>query len=494
VARVLVVDDSPSVRALVCDRIRKAGHVVEEAPSGEAGAERALAECPDVVVTDLVMSGISGVQLCRLLRSEPTTAHVPVILLTSSGDKRSRFWARSAGAAAYVSKDRLDDLVLMLPTLATTQPPPAPSPGVLASSPTAVQGAERAAPRRSVHERVSAILDVALFDSVVAGEVRALGSAGTMPRFFEALAGLVSDVLNYRWLALLPCRPGAPLFVHGHPSEREAIEAMARSVLGAGPDRVAHVVQDERAVRGDGTAPEEWAVSFGSRPSARLAIGPCARGMSRDERRLLSIVANEAGGPLEMTALYEDARRLATVDTLTGLLNRRAFLDVLDRESARSERHSYPLSLLLLDADHFKRVNDTYGHAAGDAVLQGFARVLGHVARRSDVVARWGGEEFVVALPQTGAAGARVAAERVRRALAEARYPIPGGEPLRMTASVGAATALPPWQRDAVISAADEAMYAAKARGRNRVEFAGTGASDTPGGPPAGTTAPDHPG
>ena len=148
-----------------------------------------------------------------------------------------------------------------------------------------------------------------------------------------------------------------------------------------------------------------------------------------------------------MIALYEDARRLATVDTLTGLLNRRAFLDALERESARSERHAYPLSVLLLDVDHFKRVNDTYGHAAGDAVLQGFARVLSSVARRSDVVGRWGGEEFVVALPQTGAAGARVAAERVRRALAEARYPIPGGDPLRMTASVGAATSSRPGPR-----------------------------------------------
>ena len=490
-ARVLVVDDSPSVRALVSDRIRKAGHVVEEAPNGEVGAELALAECPDVVVTDLVMTGLSGVQLCRLLRSEPSTSHVPVILLTGSGDRRSRFWARSAGAAAYVSKDKLDELVLLLPTLASTQPPPAPpgpqgAPLATALSPSS---GDKVVPRRAIHERVSAILDVALFDAVVAGEVRALGSAGTMPRFFEGLAGLMSDVMNYRWLALLPARAGAPLFVHGHPAEREAVEAMARAVLGAGPDRKAHVIEDERAVRGEGTPTEEAAIAFGEQRTARLALAPSARGMSRDERRLLSIVATEAGGPLEMTALYEDARRLATIDTLTGLLNRRAFLDALERESARSERPGYPLSLLLLDADHFKRVNDTYGHAAGDAVLQGFARVLSAVARRSDVVGRWGGEEFVVALPQTGAAGARVAAERVRRALADARYPIPGGDPLRMTASIGAATVQPPWTKEAVVSAADEAMYAAKARGRNRVEFAGAGALGPVPGP---ANVPDH--
>ena len=93
--RVLVVDDSAAVRTLVSSRLREAEYEVEEAGSGEAGAERALCAPPDVVVTDLVMSGISGLQLCRLLRSDPSTAKVPVVLLTGSGDKRSRFWARS---------------------------------------------------------------------------------------------------------------------------------------------------------------------------------------------------------------------------------------------------------------------------------------------------------------------------------------------------------------------------------------------------------------
>jgi diguanylate cyclase (GGDEF)-like protein len=100
------------------------------------------------------------------------------------------------------------------------------------------------------------------------------------------------------------------------------------------------------------------------------------------------------------------------------------------------------------------------------------AQILNGVARRSDVVARWGGEEFVIALPQTGEAGARIAAERVRRAIAEASFPVPGGEVLRVTASIGAASGVSPWSTEQIIAAADEAMYAAKARGRNRVESA----------------------
>jgi two-component system, cell cycle response regulator len=458
VARVLVVDDSPSVRALLRERLCAHGYDVEEAPTGESGAERAIACPPDVIVTDLVMAGLSGVQLCRLLRNDPATAHVPVVLLTASGDKRSRFWARSAGAAAYVGKDRLDDLVLLLPTLLAAH----------AASPPAAM--DRGGRGRTLYERISSILDAQLFDSVVAGEIRALTSAGELPRLFEGLVSLLNDVLSYRWLALMPARPYAPLLMHGHPDERDAVEAMARSALAVDPTRKALFTEDERAVPGEGGPADTLAVTFAGQHIGHIALGPSWRGISREEKRVLSLVGSEIGGPLQMTALYEDARRLATVDMLTGLLNRRAFLDNMEREHSRSTRHMYPLSVLLLDVDHFKRVNDTRGHAAGDAVLQGVAQVLTRVARRSDIVARWGGEEFVIALPQTGEAGARIAAERVRRAIAEATFPLPGGEGLGVTASIGAASALAPWVTDAVIAAADEAMYAAKARGRNRVE------------------------
>jgi len=472
-ARVLVVDDSSSVRSLITTRLRAQGYSVDEAVDGESGAERALASPPDIVVTDLVMKGISGVQLCRILRNEPATAHIPIVLLTASGDKRSRFWARSAGAAAYLGKDRLVDLDDLLPTLLSS--------AATAMGSTASLQAEKAAPtRRTLHDRISAVLDVALFESVIAGEVRALASAGGVVRLFEGLVGLLSDVLSYRWLALLPTRPYAPLLVHGHPGDAAELESAARSALAAPVERTASIVSDERAVLGAGAAVETWAVVFAGQPIARVALAPTARGLARDEKRLVSLVAFELGGPMQMSALYEDAQRMATTDALTGLLNRRAFLESVERERARSDRHVLPFSLLLLDIDHFKKVNDTRGHAAGDAVLKGVAQVLLKVARRSDVVARWGGEEFVIALPQTGEAGARVAAERVRRAIASSSHPAPEGDPLVVTASIGVASSESPWKAEGLIGAADAAMYAAKARGRNRVEILSSGASAEP--------------
>jgi two-component system cell cycle response regulator len=477
-----VVDDSPSVRRLLGGRLRAEGHEVHELADAESAVQLATEIPPDVVVTDLVMSGLSGVQLCRLLRSDPATANVPVILLTASGDKRSRFWARSAGASAYVVKDRLDEVIALVARLAAEHQAAPATPQSRIRDPRlclAPLSGERAEPRRCLAEprrlqdRVSGILDDALFESVVSGEVRSLASAGDLGRLFEGLVALTSDVMSYRWLAVLPERPYAPLFVHGHEDERDSLEAMARASFAAAEGREVHVVCDARAVARPGASGRGVALVFGGTVVGRLAVAPAARGFSRDDDRLLALLGAELGGPLEMTSLYEDARRLATTDALTGLLNRRAFVDALERERARSDRHTFPVSLLLLDIDHFKNVNDRFGHAAGDAVLRGVAQALVPVARRSDVVARWGGEEFVVLLPQTRAEGARIAAERFRRAIANLRHSVAGcPEPLRVTASVGACSATSPWSADSLVASADEAMYVAKSRGRDRAEVA----------------------
>lgn len=465
-SRVLVVDDSAAVRGVIVRTLRQSGYDVDEASSAESAIERVAESPPDLVVTDLVMSGLSGVQLCRLLKSDLTTAHVPIVLLTASGDKRSRFWARSAGAVAYVNKDRLDDLVALLPSIAEN--------GV---DPPSSRAAPRYRDKRSVYERMSAILDTALFDSVVAGEVRALASTGSIEQVFDGLVAVLNDVMTYRWMAVLPARPNSPAFFHGHPTERDQIVPTLPALLSIPSDREVLCVLDERAIAGEGDRPESAAIMFANDQVGRVVVAPTSRGLSNEDRRLLSLVATELGGPVQMASLYEEARTLATTDMLTSLLNRRAFLDYMERERVRSDRHSLPMSVLLLDIDHFKHVNDKYGHNAGDIVLRGTAHTLAAVARKSDVVARWGGEEFVIALPQTGAPGARVAAERVRHAIEGTSHPLPSGEVLNVTASVGVASFSAPWNVDALVSIADAAMYVAKGRGRNRVEVGPTAAA-----------------
>jgi two-component system cell cycle response regulator len=170
--------------------------------------------------------------------------------------------------------------------------------------------------------------------------------------------------------------------------------------------------------------------------------------------------------------------RQATHDALTGLWNRAAVLDAAERELARGRRAGAATGLLLADLDHFKRVNDTLGHAAGDAVLQEAARRLGAPLRPYDLLGRYGGEEFVVVLPGCDLAQAAEVAERLREHVAGQPVSLPEG-PVELTVSLGAAAADPARGEDlaTLLQAVDAALYRAKRGGRNRVECAPTPAA-----------------
>ncbi len=163
-------------------------------------------------------------------------------------------------------------------------------------------------------------------------------------------------------------------------------------------------------------------------------------------------------------------RVLSSTDPLTGLYNRRHFMGVLEREFERTDRYGTPLSFVMFDIDHFKRLNDTFGHQAGDDVLRELGRVVREAVRASDVAGRYGGEEFCVLLPHTEVEGAAEFARRLR--LTVENHPFPAqGETLRVTASFGVAACPSAAVQRAqdLIGVADEALYQAKSEGRNRV-------------------------
>ena len=172
----------------------------------------------------------------------------------------------------------------------------------------------------------------------------------------------------------------------------------------------------------------------------------------------------------ELAQALEQIRQLATHDDLTGLLNRRAMLDRMQLEQHRSLRSGSPLLIAQLDIDHFKAVNDTHGHAAGDLVLQSFADTVRRNVRDTDVLARWGGEEFVLLLCDTPAADAVALMERLRQAVQAMQVPVAqGGQPITVTVSIGLARHTPADPLAGTLERADRALYAAKAGGRNRV-------------------------
>jgi diguanylate cyclase (GGDEF)-like protein len=269
----------------------------------------------------------------------------------------------------------------------------------------------------------------------------------------------------------------------------KAIEAAERHVFMVRPDVGSELLGalegDDRAERTRRAVsvhgPGVHALSIGLRSLVdgpeylgAISIARHGKAFTGEEEDLLEYLAGQAVVSIENASLHETVERQAVTDELTGLANVRAFMSVLDREIERRRRFEHPVGLVMVDLDDFKRVNDTYGHQQGDKVLAHVAWVLRDASRDLDTVARYGGEELAVVLPQTDASGAAQLAERMRHAIESMHIPRVGGSgTIEVTASFGVAS-VPEngLDRNELIAAADAALYAAKASGKNRVERA----------------------
>jgi two-component system cell cycle response regulator len=455
--RVLLIDPNEVRREMLAHRLRAQGWSVDATSDAAVGADLALRAPPSAVVADLWMPGISGVQLCRLLRAEAATADVPVILCGDGDEPRNRFWAERAGAAAYMVNGRTGELVRAL-SRATDR--------VVNADEFFVQ---LSGGSTDVRDRLARHLDAALFESVVAAELRALASAEGFERLFDRFAQLLSQMTRYRWIALSPSG-SERIAMHCHPALRRVAEQEMRAAMRI-PEGVAVApIEDEDADAEEaGPEPVVCDVKFARTSMARFA---CAPTMAREHEMhtLAGIVGRELGSALKIVTLVEETRRMAAIDVLTNVMTRRAFSSAMEIELSRSVRHGYPFSLLLLDVDHFKNVNDQHGHAAGDRVLSSVGELLRKKLRLADLITRWGGEEFVVGCTSTPADGALVTAERLRVAIEKLGVMNDHGNRIPVTASIGCATWRVGESIASLVDRADRAMYRAKTTGRNRVE------------------------
>jgi diguanylate cyclase (GGDEF)-like protein len=194
----------------------------------------------------------------------------------------------------------------------------------------------------------------------------------------------------------------------------------------------------------------------------------------------------------EVRRTEERLRVLAEEDPLTGVMNRRRFLEILENEWSRARRYERPLTLLLLDADHFKALNDEHGHLAGDAGLRHIARTCRQSMRSMDVLCRFGGEEFLILLPETPASSGLQVAERIRRALADRPF-LHQGFPVPLTVSIGVSANIQQCpDSHTLLLAADQALYRAKNDGRNRVVLGSPEIRTGPPSSPSVTTAANY--
>ncbi len=443
--QIILIDPDENRATILAKRLRAQGYLAIIANDPIQGATLALAEPPAAVIADLWMPNVSGVQLCRLLRSEASTIDVPVILRGPSAAPREQFWSERAGAQAYIPKGRMGELVRALERV------------IEPNCEDDIFFTHLDHSTSSIQERIATLLDEALFDSVVAAEVRALGACGSFERLFDLFSQLATRLGAYRWLAIQTFAPSR-LALHTNPACREDAYAEACEALSVPASKALVLIEDEDAQDLPGQRLLQQDIVFAGTPIGTIAIA----GLDAQEESpcLATLFARELGAPLRMVSLVEESHRMATTDLLTGLSNRRHFLSEFQGFGSPGE----PCSLLLLDIDHFKVVNDTHGHAAGDLVLSIVGQTMIDSASASVLPARWGGEEFIVALRGLGLEAALEYAEGLRAKIESLEI-----EGIPVTVSIGAATTRPADSIDELIDRADRAMYVAKSSGRNRV-------------------------
>jgi diguanylate cyclase (GGDEF)-like protein len=456
--RIILIDPEEGRREVLARRLRAQGYSVEVAPDAASGANRALAAPPAAVIADLWMTGISGVQLCRLLSAEPATCDVPVILRGADESPRSRFWAYKAGAACYVLKGRMGELLRTLSRVA------------IEVDEGCAFFTQLNSESLDIRDRIADHLDQALFDSVLASEVRALTTCGSVERLFDLFSQLFCQLTPYNWLAM-HCDAPARLGVHLNPACSEAAIAAVRRLVDCG-DLEIFAIEDEDA------RPESCEVSvvrapimFGALRIGELLMQPLV--FNIDDQRLLNLAGVELGGALRIAVLVEESQRLACTDSLTGLGNRRAFTARLGEMRVEQALGKQELAVVLMDIDRFKLVNDRQGHAVGDKVLAGLGSLLGRLATPTCEVARWGGEEFVVGLQGATREEARAWAEDFRLLVKTLEVVNRQGELVPVTVSLGVSFLHSDDSLDSLIDRADRCMYLSKTTGRDRVTLEG---------------------
>lgn len=450
-ARVLVVDDIIANVKLLGARLTAEYFDVLSASSGQQALDICARERVDVVLLDVMMPGMDGFEVCRRLKRAPATHHLPVIMVTALDQPSDRVQGLEAGADDFLTKP-VDDIALV----------------------TRVKNLARLkmlTDEMAMRAMTSRQLGLADEDALVianADEGARVMIVDDHPRSSVRLA----EALGKTYHAVAERDVSAAL--QRLADEPFDLALVSLSLMSADGLRLCSQLRSHVTTR---HLPIIIMVEPGD--EARLMRGLdmgvndyLMRPIERHE--LLARVKTQAKRKRHSDFLrnrLEETVEQSITDSLTGLHNRRYLESHLRTLVTQSLQHGRALSVLIADIDHFKLVNDTHGHDAGDAVLREFSERFRRNTRGIDLAGRLGGEEFVIIMPDTEIARARQVAERLRACMAADEFSIQGGKRIRVTASVGLATLEKPDDTsETLLKRADRALYTAKRAGRNRVE------------------------
>ncbi len=459
-ARILVVDDIlPNVKLLEA-KLTSEYYEVVTAMSGEEALQKAKETMPDLVLLDIMMPGMDGFEVCTRMKADPDIAHIPVVMVTALTDTQDRVKGLECGADDFLSKP-VNDTALMARVRSLVRLKMAIDEW-RARETTATQLGVIQETSNTANEEIetSSILLIEDMDFEIKKIKDTIESQGhtlqTVPTGMEAIK-LTSDTAYDLIIVSLNLENEDGIRLCSHLRSNEKTRNTPILMIG-GEDDI------DRIARGLEIGAHDYIV----RPIDRQEL--LARMVTQIRRKRFQE---------KLRSSYEVSLSMALTDTLTGLYNRRYFEVHLQKLMDNNKASGKTLGVIYTDIDHFKAVNDTYGHGVGDEVLKTFSKRLTDNLRSFDLVARIGGEEFVAVLPDTDEATAHIIAERLRRSISSQPFKTSHPEPLEITTSIGGVVIDGEDQTiTQVLERADAQLYLAKHGGRNTAFFEKAGQID----------------
>lgn len=453
-ARVLVVDDVPPNVKLLEAKLTSEYFDVLTAYSGPEALEIISREHPDIILLDVMMPGMDGFEVCKRIKADPITAHIPVVMVTALDQPSDRVAGLEAGADDFLTKP-VQDLALFARVRSLVR---------LKVMMDELRNRKTTGASLGWDEDEGVAFDVSVPTDgsilIVDEQQRVL------ERIAKALEGIGQ-------LEFLPGGDDA-----AEKARQKNFDLIIVSLTMRNTDGL-RVCSKLRSFEETRHVPILVMVDDGN---TKLLVRALEMGVNDyvvrpvDKLEFLARVKTQLKRKRFADKLWENfhlSMQLATTDAVTGLYNRHYLTSHLDTRLQSAQSQGKALSVLMMDIDHFKKVNDTYGHAVGDLVLKEFASRIGRNIRGVDLAARYGGEEFVVMMPETPTDWATMIGDRLRQEMSDNPFEVglPDG-PITVTVSIGVATSQEGQSPSQLIERADKALYEAKAGGRNKVVIA----------------------
>jgi two-component system cell cycle response regulator len=486
-ARILVVDDDEGLLKTLAWILKDKGHEVIPVTESVGLLPRLVEERPDLLMLDIMMPKVDGLQVLEQIKTDERWRDLPVLMISSMSPEDGTVRALGLGACDFISKPfRVKELLARVEAHLRTG--------------RALRDARREAQEHAAEAKARA--EEAAIRAEMVDILHEVTDALNSEEIYHILAQRVAHVLKIAKCSLVIPQPGGkvglimvasdnPMLrnleiqLDGYPEIRLALDSN-RSVLIPDVQNDQLYAEVRERWRRDGIKVATKSViaipfTLHGSESGVFFLRTMADGVTLTQadvsfaEEVIKTAVNAIEKAYQLETVESDKEKyrwLATVDALTGCMNRRAFTERLERELDRVRRYNVKLSVLMIDLDLFKDINDNFGHIVGDSVLRQLGDLLRDEVRSVDLAARYGGEEFVILLPDTDLNGAVVFAERLRKRVEEHNF-ADSGDPLRVTVSIGVSAATVDGhvtEPESVIARADEALYRAKNEGRNRVK------------------------